>query len=220
MSFTGIVIEYLGLLFFIMMLALGPGVLIPRYGRWLKGARRGFYLKEGQITETDQPYKFLTSVIEIRRFLWWRWGTIHGPARYSWRISKIRGSLAFGNNIWLNWQRREDLGSALRLINSYSHPLALHDALDRVAELENELKNANNRRLEFRAAIKALINRMESDRQRYRSKPAADIRECLMDVDRWADQIGERQPERVIMETWPSRWPKTEVSKSFTDQIV
>ncbi|MBI4120210.1 MAG: hypothetical protein HY454_01970, partial [Parcubacteria group bacterium] len=178
---------------------------VKQFCRWLKGSRKNYYLADGSVRELELGASYrgavFTPIIEIRKILWWYQGEVHGTFG-RWQITKV-GRHGFGYDVWLGWERREDLGSALRLMNAYSRPLALHEMLNRIAKLEKELEVANNRRQEFRAAIKALINRMELDRQHYRSKAAADVRICLEDIDRWATDIGERQPERSITGTWP-----------------
>ena len=70
--------------------------------------------------------------------------------------------------------------TAIQIFGSYP---SLQAMLDRITELERELESANKRRQEWGAGIKAILQIVQLDRPRYRSKAAWHIRQCLESIE-------------------------------------
>ena len=100
------------------------------------------------------------------------------------------------------------LETALRLINTYSSLQAMLDEIERqrkrIAELEQELASANKRRQEWGAGIKAILQIVQLDRPRYRSKAAWHIRQCLESIEGSAVFLKEPEPTEEMISRWRS----------------
>lgn len=162
----------------------GP-TIIRDVWRWLRGSRRSYVLQDRKIIELEPNISYrgsiLVPVIEIRKFLWWYRGKVRGLAGCSWRISKIcKRNDSY--DIWLNWQRCEDLGSALRLVNEYRDSFSLHKILDQIAELEKELSETRESFSDLHADVESVIRAVKDNKQRYRAPAAQRIQHCLEEV--------------------------------------
>ena len=198
------------------LLTLGLGILVlylnfenlqeifKGFVRWFKGSRKNYYLSDGIIRGLEPGVSYRgaisTPIIEIRKILWWYRGKVHGTFGL-WQITKV-GRHGSDYDIQLGWERREDLGSALRLMNAYSRPLALHEMLNRTEDLEKQLEKAEDFRAEWRAAIRAISKMIDAFRQLCRSKSSERIRKWLEVVEHSATSHGEPEPPEEKVTAW------------------
>ena len=88
------------------------------------------------------------------------------------------------------------------LRGSFKYHLNRKAILDRIAELEKNLKVANTRRVELRAMVRALLEVIQGDRQKYRSQAAQHIRVFLEEVEAQATMMNEPNPSIDQIEFW------------------
>ncbi len=194
---------------------------------FLSGKSEGEYIKEtpakfrSSVQRYDSWGYLQKSVIEINRGLFRRRSAIYGNAARFWKITggtefSLPGMVVLENKAGLMVER------ALKLINTYQ---SLGDMLDRIAELEKdlgssqfqceefckrlietqrELETANDRRWEWLAIVEALLEIIESDRQRYKSEPAQHIRECISRAYSSMRSVREPKADPNTVHKWSS----------------
>jgi len=198
------------------------GLTDPVFMKWFKGSRTSYFVSrdnssgcpKGTVIHTWWKLRTLKerllycngkneegdwSVIEISRGPFRRRSAIYGPAAKNWRIAAIYRIMIEVDCIELQGGLNLPVNKAVQLINTYS---SLQVMLDRIAELERELSVANMRRTELRAALKALLEVVDADRQKYRSRAAQHIRQFLEEVDVQATMMNEPNPSKDQIESW------------------
>ena len=73
---------------------------------------------------------------------------------------------------------------------------------NRIAELEKDLQIAQQGRRQYRAAIMAILQIMNADKQRYRSKAAANVHACLGEVLEQARFRRQPEPTEELVLEW------------------
>ncbi|MDP3697551.1 MAG: hypothetical protein Q8R55_06080 [Candidatus Taylorbacteria bacterium] len=136
-------------------------------------------------------------VIEISHGFLRRRSAIYGPYRLHWRMVEDKPMICLADRKGLSVE------AALRLINTYP---SLQAMLDRINELEQELKTANSVRQDWNAATYVLLRIIQADRQFYRSKSSEHIRECLEIVREW-QKHRESEPSSDKIMVWRKVFP-------------
>lgn len=84
---------------------------------------------------------------------------------------------------------------------------------NRVVELEqrneqltSEIRVANQRLIEDKASVYALLWIMDDDRQRYRSEPSKRVRKCLEEIVSWHSERDPLVPTRRLIDLWEARF--------------
>ena len=178
--------------------------------RWLKGSRENYHLSHGLIEidshrlDRNDGESWVVPTIEIVRRPSGLFGGIFGTRWYpqTWRIQKVWSGVAPkspGDWVSLTDTQGLHVTDALRLVNTYP---SLQAMLDRIAELEKNLKVANTRRVELRAMVRALLEVIQGDRQKYRSQAAQHIRVFLEEVEAQATMMNEPNPSIDQIEFW------------------
>lgn len=125
---------------------------------------------------------------------------IHGKNSGRWIVSKIKENPMDGSHIlFLQDRGGQSIETVLKAVNSGLSFPALND---RIAELEKQLSKAEDRRLEWRAAIRAVLRLVDMDRQRYRSQSSERIRLWLEVIEKEAQDRGEPPPHKGKEDSW------------------
>jgi len=175
---------------------------LPMFFRWLKGSRMSFYLRPSNgglgYQSCNMRGAILHSVIELSRGPFRRRSAIYGKNSKNWKVV-----VGHWDKNCIEIQEREGISvtveEALRLVTQYS---SLHDILDRIAELERECNTGSIRRSELRAIVRALLEIINADRQKYRSQAVQHIREFLEQVELQATVMCEPNPTEEQVEIW------------------
>ena len=215
-SFHGVAVAF-GLFCFLL---LGIGIILPvffhgtatRFRTWLQGSRTSYYINStGMVAHTHWRLRTVNqwkiyggvdidaSVIEISSGFWRRRSAIYGPAAKNWKIAGIYRIMMEVDCVELEGLSGVPVETALKIINAYP---SLQAMLDRIAELEKNLKVANTRRVELRAMVRALLEVIQGDRQKYRSRAAQHIRVFLEEVEAQATMMNEPNPSIDQIEFW------------------
>ena len=165
--------------------------------RWLKGSRENYHLSHGLIEidshrlDRNDGESWVVPTIEIVRRPSGLFGGIFGTRWYpqTWRIQKVWSGVAPkspGDWVSLTDTQGLHVTDALRLVNTYP---SLQAMLDRIAEIENQLSQANEHRQELNIGIQAVLNFINSDRQKFRSPTNQRVRELLEEVRRGEPEV-------------------------------
>lgn len=202
------------------MIFLGSLLFREEIWAWLKGSRVTYFIPNKTVLERSWCSTSLklrnfyqrrvlretaginTSVVEISLGLFRRGAIYGGPASKSWRIVGVTkaGKVLLTDNIGVIPEM------AVQVINWYG---SLQAVFDRVQELEGQLHDANNRRLEWRAAVMAILQVIEADKQKYRSQAAKNIHDCLVELSAQAQFMREPQPTEKKILAWREVFEKT-----------
>ncbi len=182
-----------------------------RISRWLKGSRINYHWKNGAVeTSTHEPdnrswpyvWSWCYPTIEFVRKPFRRLSvSLHGSRWYppEWRIGRPAGRKHVSDTVSLTSNVLAK--TAIQIFGSYP---SLQAMLDRITELERELESANKRRQEWGAGIKAILQIVQLDRPRYRSKAAWHIRQCLESIEGSAVFLKEPEPTEEMISRWRS----------------
>mgnify|MGYP001580633141 CR=1 FL=1 len=168
-----------------------------RLFRWLNGSRKNYHLSHGLIEidshrlDRNDGESWVVPTIEIVRRPSGLFGGIFGTRWYpqTWRIQKVWSGVAPkspGDWVSLTDTQGLHVTDALRLVNTYP---SLQAMLDRIAEIENQLSQANEHRQELNIGIQAVLNFINSDRQKFRSPTNQRVRELLEEVRRGEPEV-------------------------------
>ena len=156
---------------------------------WLKGSRMNFFVSStGDLVSCSSGSGTSAHpVVEISRGPFRRRNAFYGKNSDNWKVAVGHW---YVNSIELQDRRGLPVKTALELVKRYP---SLQAMLDQIAELEKELASANKRRQEWGAAIKAVLQVIQLDRPRYRSKAAWHIRKCLESIE--GSAVFHKEPE-------------------------
>lgn len=185
------------------MILLSVFVLPHRWAqlwRWLKGSRKHYILRDGHVRECDLGmlnYGTDTQV-EITEWLFWKWGRVYGKNSARWNIRYVRDNpmVAGSYELLLEDRGRQSIKTVLCVVNT---ALSFPALLDRIAELEKKLQEAELEKSEWAAGMEALRRRIMDNKQRFRSPAAKAIRENIEEAFREMPAI---KIDEHIVEKW------------------
>lgn len=172
-------------------------IVCSRFFRWLKGSRTNYYLSAtSKCIERsfDNRRGSIRPVIEVNHGLFRRRSTIYGNVACNWYIKNAPNGL-----IYLHSRIPMRPDQALQIINT---SLSVHDLYfdqsECIAKLEKEIGKfqekiawTESHRKTWLATLEALRQEIESDRQRYRSQAAQNIRIRVGQVLEHAKSLGQ-----------------------------
>lgn len=186
---------------------------IVQFYHWLKGSRKLYTIRHDSLYECmwgDLPWA--GNIIEFISHPFFPKAILHGKASKDWRVGKVSLGLdapylRFGaGRINLVDRNNLSIEQALRIANNYS---SLQAMLDRIAELERQLKESERQRKKRWAGIRAILELINLDRSKYRSQSSERIRRWLEIVNRKEEFSNESEPgsEMPVLD-WLSKLAK------------
>lgn len=177
------------------------------FWRWLKGSRKVYGLCDGKLFEVapDNSPKD-ESFLEIVENPFYKRARIFGKNSGRWVITGIRiNPFDDVRTFYLQDRGGQSMETVLKVVNS---GLSFPALVDRITELERDLKNANERRRAWNAAVKAILEIVDDDRPKYRSKSSEHIRLCLEAVNYSTYFMCEPIPSDEAIKDWKNIFEK------------
>lgn len=186
---------------------------------WLKGSRKVYGLHDGKLFETSPGHTLLLgeSFLEIIARPFYKKARIFGNAACNWYIKNAPNGL-----IYLHSRIPMRPDQALKVIHA---SLSIHDLYrdqsERIAKLEQEIRKLQDKFTwseshgkTWLASLEAIRQEIESDRQRYRSQAAQNIREQIEIILQHARALGQT-PEKDMIFSVKKLWAGSVRSSSF-----